>query len=82
MAAPTFADVYRRVRLHAPIAPLFLAQAWVQEAWQEFCDFRGFSFLRAELTMQISASRSVTVNVTLNSTLVTSAAAFVAGDAG
>lgn len=82
MAAETFADVWRTVRLHVPLAPFFLVQDWTQRSWKQLCGTRPWSFLRAELALTISPSRAVAVGVTLGSPLVTSAAAFLAADAG
>lgn len=80
--AMTFADAYREVRLHAPAAPLALARAWVNAAYEDLCRGRSWGFLRAETTLRILASRAVDVGVTQDSTTVTSGGLFIATDAG
>lgn len=80
--AQTFSEAYRLVRLHASAAPVFLCREWVQEAWKSLCRRRGWSFLRAETVLRVAAARSVPVTVIQDSATVTSAAAFIAADAG
>lgn len=78
----TFIDTARRVRLHVPDAPFLLIQDWVRDAYRDFCNARQWSFLRKEAALRFNASRAVTVGVTQYSSTVTSAALFVAADAG
>lgn len=79
--AQGFSDVWRTVRLYVQ-APTFLVREWTSAAYKELARARHWTFLQGELRLQITASRAVTVGVTLGSTTVTSAALFVAGDAG
>lgn len=78
----TFADCYRTVRLHAPVAPLFLCRTWVNTAWESLASRRSWSFLRGELTLSIRAARTPVVSVAQGDILVSSTGAFVADDAG
>jgi hypothetical protein len=79
----TFSDVWRRVRLHVPAAPTFLAREWVNAAWKPLGRMRHWGFLYGELRLTIAAARSLAaVTVTQGSATVTSAGLFVAGDAG
>lgn len=80
--ADTFGDCWRRVRLHVPAAPTFLAREWVNTAWKQLARARHWGFLYGELRLTIAASRSVAVTVTNGSTTVTSAGLFLATDAG
>lgn len=80
--AQTYGDCWRTVRLYASAAPVFLCREWVNVAWKSLAGRRSWSFLRGELTLRIAASRSVVVTVTQDSTTVTSAALFLAADAG
>ena len=81
--AQSYSEVVRTVRLYASTAPLFLVRDWVNDAYKDLVRLRNWSFLRGELDLVISASRSLTsVGVTLGSTTVTSAGLFVTADAG
>jgi len=37
----TFGETWRRVRLHCPLAPVHLAQDWVQRVYADICASRG-----------------------------------------
>lgn len=79
----TFTDAWRQVRLYVPVAPHFLVQAWVQDAWKTLARTRPWSFLRGELVLTINAARTVaSVTVTQGSATVTSVGLFLAADAG
>jgi len=66
--AEGFTDVWRTVRLYVPVAPLFLVQDWVNEAWKTLARTRPWSFLRGELALTINAARTVaSVTVTRGS---------------
>ena len=78
----TFEDVWRRALLRMPGAPALLVRDWAQTAITQAAEARGWGHLRTELTLTTLASRSLTVGVTQNSTTITSAAGFVASDAG
>lgn len=82
--AQTYGDAWRRVRLHAPAVPTFLAREWVNVAWKRLAKGRHWGFLRGETRLTVNASRSVSgITVTRNSATVTSSTPmFVAGDAG
>lgn len=81
--AQTFGDAWRRVRLHAPAVPTFLAREWVNVAYKRLAKARHWTFLRGETRLTISAARAITAcTVTTGSVTVTSAGLFVAGDAG
>ena len=81
--AEGFTDVWRTVRLYVPVAPLFLVQDWVNEAWKTLARTRPWSFLRGELALTINAARTVaSVTVTRGSATVTSVGLFVASDNG
>lgn len=78
----TFEDTWRRACLELPAVPHLLMRAWTQEGFNRLCDAWGWAFLRAEGTLVTLASRSLTVTFTNASTGATSAAGFVASDAG
>jgi hypothetical protein len=82
--AETFADVYRRVQLHCPLADLALCRTWVQWAYEEACKRRKvWSHLRTAWEFSTLASRSGTCSVTAASTTVTgSGLVFAATDVG
>lgn len=78
----TFGDVWREVRLHAPSVPFGLVRIWTQDAYKKLCERRPWGFTRKEFTIQTLAARSITVTFAAGSTAITSAALFVASDAG
>lgn len=78
----TFGDVWRKVKLHVPSAPPLLCRNWVQDAYRDLCDRRGWTFLVMEGQLVFADARTLTATVTLGSATVTSAALFVNGDAG
>lgn len=82
MPAASYGEVWRTVRLYAPAAPTMLCREWVNVAYKLLTRSRSWGFLRAELRLTISASRSLTVGVTLGSATVTSAGLFLAADQG
>lgn len=83
MAAQTFGDAWRTVRLYVPAAPTFLTREWVNVAWKRMARARHWSFLRGETRLTINAARAIQVcTVTRGSATVTSAALFLAADAG
>jgi hypothetical protein len=82
MAAQTFRDVWGYVALHVPVAPVGLVQSWVQDAYDSVVGRRHWSFLRKTQLLTTLASRSLTVTLTQGLTTITSAALFVATDAG
>lgn len=68
--ADTFGQVHRIVRLHCPLAPTMLTRYWVQKAYQDLCNERGWSWLRAESEFLLNDQKTGTVNVTRNSATV------------
>jgi hypothetical protein len=70
------------VQLHCPLAPASLVQTWVQQAYDELVGKRHWAWLRKEYLLTTLASRSLSVGFTQGSTAITSAALFVASDAG
>lgn len=81
--AQSFSEVVRTVRLYASTAPLFLVREWVNDAYKDLAGLRNWSFLRGELNVTIAARRALaSITVTLGSPTVTSAALFLAADAG
>ena len=79
---PTFEAVWRKVRLYIPGAPVLLVRTWVQDAYNKLADKRGWMWANFQGQIPFEAARSLAVTVTRGSTTVTSAALFVAGDAG
>jgi hypothetical protein len=79
----TFADVWRKVRLYVPDAPVFLVRTWVQDAYASLCDRRGWvwSVEQGQLVSQVSRD-NLAVTVTQGSTTVTSAGLFTSADVG
>jgi hypothetical protein len=82
VAAQTFRGVWSRVLLHAPAVPASLAQSWTQDAYDKLIARRHWAWTRRQTFLQVLAARAVTTTFTQNSTAITSAAAFVASDAG
>lgn len=82
MAARTFRDVWSYVALHVPGAPVGLAQQWVQDAYEDLCGRRHWSFLRTEALITTQAARAVDITFTQASSAITSAAGFLATDIG
>lgn len=82
--AETFEAAWRRARNAFPGVPPLLVRDWVQDAYTQACEYRGggWGFLRKEASIDTLASRSLTVTFTQGSPTVTSAALFVATDAG
>lgn len=79
----TYAEVWRRVKLHAPAAPTMLVRDWVNDAWKTLTRWRPTAnYLRVSSALTINAARTVTVTVTRGSASVTSAGLFVAADVG
>lgn len=83
MAASSYSEVVRTVRLYASTAPLFLVRAWVNAAYKDLCSKRRWSFLRAETTLAVGDARALTaVTATQASATLTAAAEFLAADVG
>lgn len=82
MPGTSFGDVWRRVRLHASAAPFALVRGWTQDAYNAVHDRRPWVWSTKETRLSILSARSITVATLQGSTLLQSAAAFVASDAG
>lgn len=82
--AENFEDVWRRARALFPAVPALVARDFCQDAYTRLCEYRGggWSFLRKEASIDILAARTLSVTFTQGSTAITSAALFVASDAG
>lgn len=80
--AASFESVWRAARAEMPLVPALVTRNWAQEALNVATDFWGWAFLRTEGILAIKAARTLTVGVIAGSATVTSAAAFVATDAG
>lgn len=80
--AQTFQDAWRPARLHLAAVPVLLVRDWVQDAYTRACERRNWGFLRKEASIDTIAAREETLTFTQGSTSVTSAAIFVATDAG
>ena len=76
--AATFESVWRKVALQAGAVPPLLCRSFVQDAYQEACSGRRWSFLRREVQPATRASRSLTVTASNGSTTITGT--FVATD--
>lgn len=83
MAAKTFGDVWRRVALQVPGAPVSLVQEWVQSAYNTLLGNGHWAWLRATTVLTTRAQRAITLaTFTQGSTTVTSAGLFLAADVG
>lgn len=71
--ATTFEQVWRKVALQASSVPPMLCRDYVQDAYQEMCTGRRWSFLRRSLQPATRASRGVTVTATQGSADLTAA---------
>jgi hypothetical protein len=81
--ASTFEDVWKRIRLYVPGAPVFLARAWVEDAYKQVSDYRGWAWSLLEGQIVWGTARSVAVTVTLGSRTVGSTNLFIPpNDAG
>lgn len=79
---PTFEDVWRNVLLVAPDVPALTVRKFVTDAYLNLSGRRGWNYLRKAGSISVLAARTLTVGVTIGSTTITSAAGFVATDAG
>lgn len=83
MAAASFAQVWRLVWLHVPLAPSSLVQLWVQQAYNDLLGTRHWAFLRRETLYRTQDARTLSsCTFTQLSTGITSPGLFVAGDVG
>ncbi len=81
MAASSFSEVVRRVRLYASTAPLFLVEDWVNIAYKQICNQRHWSFLRGDTTLVIQEARALaSVAVVQGSSTVSSLGLFLPAD--
>lgn len=79
----TFEQCWRKVLLHAPMAGAGLARDWTQWAYNQFCDRRGWSHLRAITTISVTAQKSGTATVATGSATVTAGTlTFLSTDVG
>lgn len=67
----TFEDVWRKVKLHVPLADALLCQEWVQASWRRLCDKRPWSWLRSENEIITNDQVTGTVDITRSSATVT-----------
>lgn len=82
MAAQTFRDVWSKVALHVPGAPISLVQSWVQTSYDELIGNRHWAWTRRETILATRAARSLSVTFAQGGTAITSAALFLSTDAG
>lgn len=82
MAVQTFGDLWRLIALHVPLAPPSLIQSWCQTSYDDLIGRRHWAWLRQDALITTLASRSVSVTFTQGLTAISSAALFVATDAG
>lgn len=76
--AVTFGSVVNKVQLQASAVPALLVRGYVQDAYQEACQGRRWSWLRRWMQPTTLASRAVTVTAVQGSVLLTGT--FVAAD--
>lgn len=83
MAAKTFGDVWRRVALQVPGAPVSLVQEWVQSSYNTLLGNGHWAWLRATTVLTTQAQRTLAlVNFTQGLQAITSAALFLPTDVG
>lgn len=82
MAAQSFRDVVLGVQLQAPGAPPALLQKFCQDAYDELIGKRHWGWSRRTIVLTTLAQRTIAITFTQGSTAITSAALFVASDAG
>lgn len=80
--ASTFRDLWGLVSLHCPLAPTSLVQHWVQNSYDRLLGRRHWSWTRRTHLLTTRAARSVTINVTEGSPVLTGVGVFVASDVG
>lgn len=79
----TFKDVWNMVSLHAGSPDVLLCRAWTQWAYNEFCERRAWSHLRAETVITTNVQKTGTCIVTKGSATVTGGTlTFAATDIG
>lgn len=79
----TFRDVWNLVSLHCDTPDPLMCRAWTQWAYNQFCDRRGWSHLRAETVISVNDQKIGTVTVTKGSATVAGGGlVFVATDVG
>lgn len=67
----TFGECWRFAALHAPVPDAMLLRGWTQWAYNQFCDRRGWSHLRAETSINVLDQHSGTCGVVAGSPTVT-----------
>ena len=82
MAVQSFRDLWSLIALHVPAAPVSLVQSWCQTSYDDLIGRRHWAWLRKDALITTLASRSLTVTFTQGLNTITSAALFVASDAG
>lgn len=68
--AATFESVWRKVALQAASVPPLLCRSYVQDAYQEACSGRRWSFLRRDVQLGTIASRGLDVTAANGSTTI------------
>lgn len=67
----TFRDAWNAVSLHASVPDPLLARMWCQWAYNQFCDRRGWSHLKARTIVTVNDQRTGDCTVSLGSPVVT-----------
>ena len=79
----TFKDVWMFAGLHSDVPDPMLWRGWAQWAYNEFCDRKSWSHLRASTTMLVADQKAGTVTVSQGSpTVVGGTLVFAASDVG
>ena len=79
----TFRDAWNAVSQHASVPDPLLCRTWVQWAYNQFCDRRGWSHLKANTSITVNDQKSGTCTVAQNSAVVTGGGlVFAASDVG
>lgn len=79
----TFGDCWRFASLHADVPDPLLLRGWTQWAYNQFCERRGWSHLRAETGITVENQKTGTCTVTKgNATVAGGTLTFAATDVG
>jgi hypothetical protein len=80
---PTLGEVIAEVQLTAAAVPSLLIRSWAKDVYAQLCAGSRWGWQRKTATVRVSASRSLAaVSLTSGQAAITSAALFLAADAG
>jgi hypothetical protein len=83
VAGVSFGQLWRKMRLYVPGAPVFLVKEWVEHAFKSIADRRGWVFMQSQGQITWDDNRpNLAVTLTRGSRTVTSVGLFSSADVG